>query len=90
MLIIDNEVIFEEIMYCICAKFNKTGLDLFQDCCWVFFIISNPPMSQASWEVANLFERKILHTPVYGVKEFVCLLQTLTQIIKQIVKYIAK
>ena len=28
-------------------------------------------------EVANLTERKNLHTPVYGVKEFVCLLQTL-------------
>ena len=24
-------------------------------------------------EVANLSERKNLHTPVYGVKEFVCL-----------------
>ena len=29
-------------------------------------------MSQASREVANLTERK-KHTPVYGVKEFVCL-----------------
>ena len=32
-----------------------------------------PPASQASREVANLTERKNLHTPVYGVKEFVCL-----------------
>ena len=32
----------------------------------------NPPASKASREVANLTER-IIHTPVYGVKEFVCL-----------------
>ena len=32
-----------------------------------------PSASKASREVANLTERKILHTPVYGVKEFVCL-----------------
>ena len=32
----------------------------------------NPPASEASREVANLTERKILHTPVYGVKEYVC------------------
>ena len=31
-----------------------------------------PPASEASREVANLTERKNLHTPVYGVKEFVC------------------
>ena len=31
------------------------------------------PASEASREVANLTERKNLHTPVYGVKEFVCL-----------------
>ena len=30
-------------------------------------------VSEASREVANLTERKNLHTPVYGVKEFVCL-----------------
>ena len=30
-------------------------------------------MSEASREVANLTERKNPHTPVYGVKEFVCL-----------------
>ena len=29
-------------------------------------------MSEASKEVANLIEIKNLHTPVYGVKEFVC------------------
>ena len=43
------------------------------------------PASEASREVSNLTERKNLHTPVYGVKEFVCLcvclLQTLTPII---------
>ena len=29
------------------------------------------PASKVSREVANLTERKNLHTPVYGVKEFV-------------------
>ena len=29
-----------------------------------------PPASEASREVANLTERKNLHIPVYGVKEF--------------------
>ena len=33
----------------------------------------HPPASKARREVANLTERKNLHTPVYGVKEFVCL-----------------
>ena len=32
-----------------------------------------PPASKASRKVANLTERKNPHTPVYGVKEFVCL-----------------
>ena len=31
------------------------------------------PASEVSREVANLTERKNPHTPVYGVKEFVCL-----------------
>ena len=31
------------------------------------------PESKASRESANLTERKNLHTPVYGVREFVCL-----------------
>ena len=31
----------------------------------------NPPASEAIREVANLTERKNLHTPVDGVKEFV-------------------
>ena len=31
-----------------------------------------PPESEASREVANLTERKNMHTYVYGVKEFVC------------------
>ena len=30
----------------------------------------HPPASEASREVANLTERKNLHTPEYGVKEF--------------------
>ena len=33
-----------------------------------------PPASKASKEVANLSERGNLHTPIYGVKEFFCLL----------------
>ena len=38
-----------------------------------------PPVSEVSKEVANLTERKNLHTPVYGVKELsVCLWSTLT------------
>ena len=41
----------------------------------------NPPVSEGSREVANLTWIKNPHTPVYGVKEFVCLLQILTQII---------
>ena len=32
----------------------------------------HPPASEASREVANLTERKNPHTPVYGVKDFVC------------------
>ena len=32
-----------------------------------------PPASKANREAANLTERKNPHTPVYGVKEFVCL-----------------
>ena len=33
----------------------------------------NPPASKASREVENLTERKNPPTPIYGVKEFVCL-----------------
>ena len=33
----------------------------------------NPPGSKASRELANSTERKNLHTPVCGVKEFVCM-----------------
>ena len=36
-------------------------------------LISLSPSSKARREVANLTERKNLHTHVYGVKEFVCL-----------------
>ena len=35
----------------------------------VNFTIFYPPASEASREVDNLTERKNLHTPVYGVKE---------------------
>ena len=37
------------------------------------FFLSDPPASEASREVANLTEGKNPYTPVYGVKEFVCL-----------------
>ena len=37
------------------------------------FVISYPPASKVSREIANLTERKNLYTLVYGVKEFVCL-----------------
>ena len=42
---------------------------------WLLVFSPNyyPPVSEASREVANLTERKNQHTPVYGVKEFVCL-----------------
>ena len=38
-----------------------------------FISSSYPPVSQGSRELANLTERKNLHTPLHGVKEFVCL-----------------
>ena len=44
--------------------------DIFQQPDWTNIY---PPVSKASREVANLTEIKKLHTPVYGVKEFVCL-----------------
>ena len=43
----------------------------FSDICYPFG-------SEASWEVANLTERKNLHTPIYGVKEFVRLFVLIT------------
>ena len=36
-------------------------------------LLALSPASEASKEVANLTWRKNLHTPLYGVKEFVCL-----------------
>ena len=39
-------------------------------------ITHNSIASEASREVANLIERKNMHTLVYGVKEFVCLSDT--------------
>ena len=35
-------------------------------------ILYYPLASEASMEVANLTERKVPHTHVYGVNEFVC------------------
>ena len=54
---------------------NKTGhihtlsIQLFM---YIFLVSKLSPASEASMEVANLTERKNLHTPIYGVKEFVC------------------
>ena len=39
----------------------------------LFFWFVYPPASEASREEANCSWRKNSHTPVYGVKEFVCL-----------------
>ena len=33
----------------------------------------HPPANEQSREVANFTEKNYQHTPVYGVKEFVCL-----------------
>ena len=38
-----------------------------------FVSVHHPSASEATREVANLTERKNLHTSVYGVKEFDCL-----------------
>ena len=48
-------------------------LSFFLLCIFLCLICSYPPASEGSREVANLTERKNPHTPVYGVKEFVCL-----------------
>ena len=45
---------------------------LFEDVRFEFYELY-PPESKVSKEEANLTERKNPHTPVYGVKEFVCL-----------------
>ena len=37
------------------------------------YVTGLSPASEGSREVANLIERKNPHTPVYGVKEFICL-----------------
>ena len=50
-------------------------------------ITHNSIASEASREVANLTERKNMHTLVYGVKNLsVCLIQTLTPIIPGLAK----
>ena len=46
-----------------------------------------PPANEASREVANLTERKKLHTPVYGVKEFVCLSVCLSVVLFDLSSY---
>ena len=40
--------------------------------CISYKILSSPPASKARRGLANLTERKNPHTPVNGVKEFVC------------------
>ena len=39
---------------------------------WIYFLVLSP-VSEGSRELANLTERKNLHTPLHVVKEFVCL-----------------
>ena len=48
------------------------------------------PFCEASREVANLTERKNLHTPAYGVKEFVCLSVCLWQALTPITSGLAE
>ena len=47
---------------------------------------SYPPASEVSSEAANLTVQKNLHTPVYSVKQSVCLWSTLTPIIPGLAK----
>ena len=49
------------------------GQHIYLKCILGFGLWFNPPVREANREVANLTERKNPHTPVYGVKEFVCL-----------------
>ena len=65
------------------------GLTIMSQNCWIScfkVILYNPLVSEASKEVANLTERKNPHAPVYGVKEFVCLLPNLTPIVSGLTK----
>ena len=39
----------------------------------MFTLVDSPPAREGSREVANLTEQKNSHTPINGVKEFVCL-----------------
>ena len=81
-----------EVLFGVCSV--ESSLLLPQHCLEIVLdtnamFFYNLPVTEASKEVANLTERKNPHTPVYGVKEFVCLsvclsvclLQTLTTII---------
>ena len=47
-------------------------LETKQGLLFIFLVVNYPPASEASREGANFIERKNLHYPVYGVKEFVC------------------
>ena len=55
---------------CCSNSFTRLGYGLKHLITSIFFL---SPASEASREVANLTERKNPHTPVYGVKEYVCL-----------------
>ena len=51
----------------------------------IFTGLFYPPASKASREVANLTERKNLCTPIYEVREFVCLSVYLLRILTSII-----
>ena len=61
MFFVENAILASFLNFKILLMFRK-GIILFY-----------PPASKASREVANVTERKNPPTPVYGVKEFVCL-----------------
>ena len=64
-----DEVCKIDAIMTIVEIWNKIRLEYFFRCYTLY-----PPASESSREVANLTERKNPHPPVYGVKEFVCLL----------------
>ena len=64
----------DRILALICSLYKRMllcNLDLFFPFLQPILMLS--PASKASRQVANLTWRKNTHTPIYGVKEFVCL-----------------
>ena len=69
---------------------EKIGALLRQTRPGLIHALPHPPVSEASREVVNLTERKNLHTPVYGVKEFVCLSVCLCKTLTPFISGLAK